>query len=138
MNDRYVFRNNLNRFLSESGKKQKDLAEYVGAKTTTVSGWTRGISYPRADAMEKIAMFFGITTSQLIEDDETVTIHDLVNNAVRAGILAGQKMVAPQTEEAKIISAGIDKMEPERREQALKVLQTIFADIFDGGKNDGP
>lgn len=137
MNDRYVFRNNLNRFLSESGKKQKDLAEYVGAKTTTVSGWTRGISYPRADAMEKIAMFFGITTSQLIEDDETVTIHDLVNNAVRAGILAGQKMVAPQTEEAKIISAGIDKMEPERREQALKVLQTIFADIFDGGKNDG-
>ena len=136
MNDRDVFRNNLNRFLSESGRKQKDLAEYVGAKTTTVSGWTRGISYPRADAMEKIAMFFGISTSQLIGEDQTVTIHDLVNNAVRAGIKIGTNISSPQTEEARIISAGIDKMEPDRREQALKVLQTIFADYFDGGKNE--
>lgn len=66
MNDREVFRRNLNHYLSVSGKMQKDLAEYVGAKTTTVSGWTRGISYPRADAMEKIALFFGISTSQLV------------------------------------------------------------------------
>lgn len=66
MTDREVFRKNLNDFLSFSGKKQKDLAEFVGAKTTTVSGWTRGISYPRADAMEKIALFFGIPTSRLV------------------------------------------------------------------------
>ncbi len=72
MNDREVFRKNLNYYLSISGKMQKDLAEYVGAKTTTVSGWTRGVSYPRADAMEKIAMFFGIPTSKLVgsNDDE--------------------------------------------------------------------
>ena len=44
MNDREVFRKNLNYYLSISGKMQKDLAEYVGAKTTTVSGWTRGVS----------------------------------------------------------------------------------------------
>ena len=43
----------------------------------------------------------------------------------------------PKTAEARIISGGIDKMPPERREQALKVLQTIFADYFDGGKEDG-
>ena len=66
MNDRDVFRTNLNHYLSISGKLQKDLAEYVGAKTTTVSGWTRGISYPRADAMEKIAMFFGVPTTHLV------------------------------------------------------------------------
>ena len=70
MNDREVFRKNLNYYLSITGKLQKDLAEYVGAKTTTVSGWTRGISYPRADAMEKIAMFFGIPTSKLVGSDE--------------------------------------------------------------------
>lgn len=70
MNDREVFRKNLNYYLSITGKLQKDLAEYVGAKATTVSGWTRGISYPRADAMEKIAMFFGIPTSKLVGSDE--------------------------------------------------------------------
>ena len=42
----------------------------------------------------------------------------------------------PKTEEAKIISGGIDKMPPERREQALRVLQTIFADYFDGGEKN--
>lgn len=71
MNDREVFRKNLNDFLFYSGKKQKDLAEFVGAKTTTVSGWTRGISYPRADAMEKIALFFGVSTSRLVGSSES-------------------------------------------------------------------
>ena len=66
MNDREIFQRNLNYYLNQSGKMQRDLADYVGAKYTTVSGWTRGISYPRADSMEKIANFFGIPTSQLI------------------------------------------------------------------------
>lgn len=66
MTDREIFQRNLNHFLESSGKLQRDLADYVGAKYTTVSGWTRGISYPRADSMEKIANFFGIPTSHLI------------------------------------------------------------------------
>lgn len=78
MNDREIFRDNLNYYLSTSGKLQKDLADYVGAKTTTVSGWTRGISFPRADAMEKIARFFNIPTTKLIgnRDDDPDTLPD--------------------------------------------------------------
>ena len=76
MNDREVFKKNLNYFLSSSGKMQKDLAEYVGAKTTTVSGWTRGVSYPRADAMEKIAVFFGVPTSRLISSADSEPSYD--------------------------------------------------------------
>lgn len=68
MNDREIFQRNLNYYLESTGKLQRELAEYVGAKYTTVSGWTRGISYPRADAMEKIANFFGIRTSLLISE----------------------------------------------------------------------
>lgn len=68
MADREIFKENLNFYLKDQKKKQKDLAEYVGAKTTTVSGWTRGVSYPRADAMEKIAKFFDVPTSRLVGD----------------------------------------------------------------------
>lgn len=82
MTDREIFQKNLNYYLSTTHTMQKDLAAYVGAKTTTVSGWTRGISYPRADAMEKIAMFFNIPLSKLVmdhseEDDneETLLLH---------------------------------------------------------------
>ena len=125
MSNRDIFRENLNYYLTTSGRLQKDLAEYVGAKTTTVSGWTRGISYPRADAMEKIAMFFGIPMSKLVDEP-----------AIDDGLKQNLAMInsIPRSQEARIISGGIDKMPPDRREQALRVLQTIFADYFDGGE----
>ena len=48
----------------------------------------------------------------------------------------------PKTVEARIISAGVDKMPPERREQALKILQVAFAEFSDLFKeepsNDNP
>ena len=125
MSNRDIFRENLNYYLTTSGRLQKDLAEYVGAKTTTVSGWTRGISYPRADAMEKIAMFFGIPMSKLVDEP-----------AIDDGLRQDLAMInsIPQSQEARIISGGIDRMPPEKREQAIKVLQAIFADYFDGGE----
>lgn len=129
MNDREIFRRNLNYYLARSGKMQKDLAEYVGAKTTTVSGWTRGISYPRADAMEKIAMFFGIPTSKLVGygyDDYEDHPDDPLSNT-------------PITQEARILAKGIDKLPQAQREQALAVIRAMFAihaDYFDKENND--
>lgn len=89
MTDREIFKENLNYYLNKSGKLQKELADAIGAKYTTVSGWTRGISYPRAEAMEKIADYFGIPTSQLIgerKDNENApdprTVHFADNNVV--------------------------------------------------------
>ena len=75
MNNREIFQKNLNDLLSSSGMMQKDLAEFVGAKTTTVSGWTRGVSYPRVDAMEKIAQFFGVPTSRLVGSEDPSPSH---------------------------------------------------------------
>ena len=114
MNDRDIFRRNLNYYLSVSGKLQKDLADYVGAKTTTVSGWTRGVSYPRADAMEKIALFFGIPTSRLvgqIHDESDISVSD---------------PSVPQTTEARIVSGAMDKLPQEQREQILNVVRAML------------
>lgn len=124
MNDRENFRRNLNRFLSESGKLQKDLADYVGAKTTTVSGWTRGVSYPRADAMEKIAQFFGVPTTRLVGDPD-------------APSYIPYQIIEPVTTcEARIISSGIDKMPEERRRQALAIMQAAFTEYADFFKEE--
>ena len=41
------------------------------------------------------------------------------------------------TSEARIISGGVDRMPPEKREQALKILQVAFAEFFkEGTDND--
>ena len=116
MTDREIFRENLNYYLCLQGKKQKDLADYVGAKTTTVSGWTRGISYPRADAMEKIAMFFGIPTSKIVGKNDHSELDDLQAESQE-----------PVTPEARILAKGIDKLNPEQRAQALAVVKAMFA-----------
>ena len=42
----------------------------------------------------------------------------------------------PITQEARIISGGIDKMPPERRAQALRILQAAFAEYSDLFKED--
>ena len=42
----------------------------------------------------------------------------------------------PVTPEARIISGGIDKMPPDRREQALKIMQTVFAEYADFFKEE--
>ena len=123
MNDRENFRKNLNNLLSSSGKMQKDLAEYVGAKYTTVSGWTRGVSYPRADAMEQIARFFNVPTSRLVGDPDALYDSYSVPQTV-------------STCEARIISAGIDKMPEARRQQALAIMQAAFSEYADYFKEE--
>ena len=121
MTDREIFQRNLNNYLASSGKLQKDLAEYVGAKTTTVSGWTRGISYPRADAMEKIANFFGIPTSQLVSE---------------SNVPAHPPDIEPKTDDIRLLIRGLNKLTPAQIEQATNVFRAMFEktnpDLFKG------
>lgn len=128
------FGENLKRICEENGWTLEEMAKRLGSTKQVLSRYERGERTPKITMAAKFAEALGVSLQDLIGDESVTSIHDLVNNAVRAGIAAGQNMVAPKTEEAKIISAGIDKMSPERREQALKVLQTIFADYFDGGE----
>ena len=124
MTDREIFRENLNYYLNKTGKMQKDLAEGIGIAYTTVSGWTRGISYPRADAMEKIAMFFGIQTSQLVgkrdESDETVD----------------SEAIKPNSEKVRLLMEGINKLNPEQVEQATEMFRIMFANSFKKGTDE--
>ena len=120
MTDREIFRKNLNDFLSSSGKLQKDLAEYVGAKTTTVSGWTRGVSYPRADAMEKIAMFFGVPTSRLVGDSSA--------DAPAENPSSAQTI---HHSEIRLLASRLDRLPKEQRDQALDVFNAMYHKYFD-------
>ena len=120
MTDREIFRKNLNDFLSSSGKLQKELAEYVGAKTTTVSGWTRGVSYPRADAMEKIAMFFGVPTTRLVGDSSSESSEEKLSD--------NQKISHP---EIRLLASRLDRLPKEQRDQALDVFNAMYHKYFD-------
>ena len=63
-----IFAKNLVYYLGLSGKEQKEVAEVIGVPTSTFNEWVRGKKYPRIDKIEKLANYFGIKKSALIED----------------------------------------------------------------------
>ena len=65
---RQTFANNLRYYLQEKGVTQKELAEAVGLSQGAISDWMTLRRYPRMDAVQKLADFFGIEKSDLVED----------------------------------------------------------------------
>ena len=66
-----TFAKNLAYYLSVSGKEQKEVAEGIGVPTSTFNEWAKGKKYPRIDKIEKLANYFRIKKSDLIEDKKS-------------------------------------------------------------------
>ena len=91
---------------------QDELADAIGANRVTISRYETGSYLPSVPALQRLAEALQTTPSQLTGEEEPSTD-------------------VPKTKEARIISAGIDKMPPEKREIALNLLKTVYADYFE-------
>jgi repressor LexA len=63
-----IFSRNLVRYLDNSGKTQKEVAAAIGVSTGTFCDWVKGRAYPRMDKVQKLADYFEINKSDLVED----------------------------------------------------------------------
>ncbi len=63
-----IFAKNLSYYLSINGRNQKEVAEYLGVAQSTFNEWANAKKYPRIDKIEKLANYFGILKSDLIEE----------------------------------------------------------------------
>jgi len=75
--DKMIFARNLNYYLDKSGRKQTDIADYLGVSKSTVSDWCKGNMVPRMGKIEKLANYFGILKSDLIEEKKPATNDEL-------------------------------------------------------------
>lgn len=64
-----IFARNLNNLMNANGKTRKELSEVLGISYFTITAWTNGTKYPRMDKVEMLANYFGVTKSELIEDN---------------------------------------------------------------------
>ena len=62
-----VFTKNLQRYLELNNVQQKDVAFAVGVSTSTFCDWMKGRMQPRLDKMQKLAQYFGVEITDLIE-----------------------------------------------------------------------
>ena len=98
------------------GIQQKELALIVGVAQPTVSEWELQKKDPSGERLRKLAEYF--------EVDELVVLGK--------GIVdLSQTNEIPSTREARIISKGIDRMPQEKREVALNLLKTVYAEYFE-------
>ena len=85
-----VFAQNLKKYMDMFGKTQKELAAVVGVSAPTINGWLQAKKYPRIDRIEKLAQYFGIKKSDLIEEKITEETHQKNDIAVDIVIRLGK------------------------------------------------
>ena len=68
MDNRNVFSRNLRYQMEINNKSRQDISDALGISYFTVTSWANGSKYPRMDKVEKLAAYFGILKSDLIEE----------------------------------------------------------------------
>ena len=77
-----VFARNLNYYISLNGKQQNEFAKEIGENATTVNMWCTGNSLPRMGKVQKIAEYFGILTTDLVDDKSDMSIEQEYSDVV--------------------------------------------------------
>ncbi len=106
LGNKEIFSRNLKRYVDNSGVTQKEIAKAIDVSTGTFCDWVKGRAYPRMDKVEKLANYFGIKKSDLVED-----------------VNIGKEAVS--NKEQQILDL-FHKIPDGNKELAIKMLQTLI------------
>ena len=108
MNNKNIFSVNLKRYMQENDKSRKEVSEALGVSYYTFSDWVNGKKYPRMDKVEKLANYFGILKSDLIEDKQKQPSQGELSYKQREFIQRVEKMSDSQLERLEQILALVE------------------------------
>ncbi len=72
MGNRDILSKNLKKYIAKSGKDRGQIAEDLNLSYSTLTDWVNGKKYPRINNIEKLATYFKVSKSELIEDFEEI------------------------------------------------------------------
>lgn len=70
LGNKKVMAKNIRHYMMLNGKTRSDMCEDLGIKYTTLTDWLKGNTYPRIDAIEKMANYFGVSKADLVKDPD--------------------------------------------------------------------
>lgn len=73
LEQRKIFSKNLNFYINKNNLKQLEIAKSIGVSPQTFNTWVKGIAIPRMGKIQKLADYFGIYKSDLLEEKITNT-----------------------------------------------------------------
>lgn len=72
MGNKEVLAKNLKKYILKSGKDRSTIAEDLDMSYSTLTDWVNGKKYPRINNIQKLAVYFNVSKSDLIEDFEEI------------------------------------------------------------------
>lgn len=72
--NREVMARNILYYMEKQGVTATEVCNALGIKQNTFSDWVNAKTYPRIDAIEKMAQYFGISKAFLVEDIKPIDI----------------------------------------------------------------
>lgn len=92
MENKEIISYNLNYYMSSNGKSRKDVADAIGVSYFTLTDWVRGKTIPRMDKLEKLAQYFNIKISDLVEK-KSIENNPVEMATIHAAILLDEEYV---------------------------------------------
>ena len=105
---------------------QADLANAINQSQSSITMYENGRREPDFETLEALADIFNVPLISIVGDEESPQ-----NSSSYPVINA-----SASSSEARIISGGIDLMPPEKREQALRIMQAAFVEYADFFKEE--
>lgn len=121
-----TFAKNLRYHMQMSGKTQKELAEIAGVSAPTFNEWINEKKYPRIDKIQRLADYFGILKSDLIEDKEKEE-KNIKNSDAMADITV--KMF--EDEDFFLVVKFLSELDKKQFKRAKVSLKNLFEERFD-------
>lgn len=114
-----VFPENLKYYLQLKDVTQKEVAAFCGVSQGTFCDWVKGTSYPRMGKIQKLADYFQIEKSDLIEERSLNSSYYLNKEA--------QLILEEIKKDTKALELyqGIKKLSPANREIVLSLIKSL-------------
>ena len=117
----------LNELFNSDSRNDTAIAADLNVSKQALSAWRKGTRSPKKSILIKIAQMYSVSLEWLMG-------FDVPKRKINLDLTLFQG--SENTKEARIISGGINKMPPERREQALNLMKVAFAEYADYFKED--
>ena len=101
---------------------QADLANAINQSQSSITMYETGRREPDFETLEALADIFNVPLSSIVADEASDNLYSPIMETMSS--------------QAKIISGGVDRMPPEKRDQALKILQAAFVEYSDFFKEE--
>lgn len=114
-----VFAENLKNYLAERKLTQKEVATEIKVSTGVFCDWVNARAYPRMDKLQKLADYFGVEKSDLVEK------HSLDNKYYVSGQATQIAKELVNDPQLILIYQSFKKLSPDKQAVILSLLEIL-------------